>query len=74
MTTIAQAILEQALRLDSLERVELIDALLRSFDRGDAGHFDTQWAQEAESRIDAYDGGKIDSASADAVLDRLAKR
>ena len=43
MTNATQAIFEQALRLNPVERDERIDAL---------------WAVESESRIDAFDAGQ----------------
>jgi len=74
MAARAQAVLRQALKLDAIERAELIDALLRSFDDAAAGPFDTAWAQEAESRIDAHDAGAMGSVTANSVFRRLGKR
>ncbi len=74
MTTTAQAVLEQALRLDAVERAELIDALLRSFDHTDTSGRDAVWASETESRVDAYNAGSLDADNADTVLERLGKR
>lgn len=64
MTAKARAVLEKALGLDAVERAELIDALFRSFDRSGDRRIDALWAVEAESRIDAYDAGKILADSA----------
>jgi len=71
MTTEAQAILQQALRLSAVERAELIEALFRSFDPSGDRRVDTLWAREAESRIDAYEAGKTTADSADNVLKRI---
>ena len=74
MTSKAKSVLDKALGLDAVERAELIEALFRSFDvAGDRG-IDSRWAAEAESRIDAYDAGKLKAAPADAVFRRIAKQ
>ena len=59
MTNATQAIFEQALRLNPVERDERIDAL---------------WAVESESRIDAFDAGQISADSAEDVFERISKR
>ena len=74
MTAEARAVLEKALGLDAVERAELIEALFRSFDKSGDHRTDTLWAAEAESRIDAYDAGKIRADSAKAVLRRISKQ
>jgi putative addiction module component (TIGR02574 family) len=74
MTTATQAILKQALNLDSVERAELIEALVRSFDEASEGKIDAMWAKEAQSRINAYDAGQICADSAKAVFERINKR
>jgi putative addiction module component (TIGR02574 family) len=74
MTQSAQAVLDQALRLDAVERAELIDRLFHSFDRTVDPAVDAAWAVEAESRLDAYEAGKLTADSADAVFARLARR
>lgn len=74
MTSQAQAVLEQALRLDAVERAELIDALFRSFDADRRGPEDARWAIEAESRIDAFDAGKLSAGSSEEVLKRVGRK
>ncbi len=74
MSTEAQAVLQQALRLAAVERAELIDALFRSLDKAGRRETDAAWAQEVESRIDAFDAGKIPADSAEAVLRRIDGR
>jgi putative addiction module component (TIGR02574 family) len=74
MTAVATTILKQALRLDAVERAELIEAIFRSFDKTADDRIDSQWAAEAEARIDAYDRGRIKARPAEAVLKRIAKR
>ena len=74
MTETARAVLEQALRLDPVERAELIDRLFESFDPQPDPRIEAAWAEEAERRIDAFDAGKISADSAEAVFKRIAKR
>ena len=71
MTTATKNILDQALNLNPAERAELIEELLHSFDRAGTAEIDALWAEEAESRIDAHDAGKISSDTAQAVFDRI---
>ncbi|NDV23934.1 addiction module protein [Desulfovibrio sp. JC022] len=66
-------ITDQALQLAPVQRAELIEALLASFDSRRKS-IDSKWAVEAESRIDAYEQGKIDSVSADEVFDRIGRQ
>ena len=56
--------IEQILRLSPMERASIAELLLKSLDEADP-MLDALWAEEAESRIDAYDQGKIGSLSAD---------
>jgi putative addiction module component (TIGR02574 family) len=74
MTTATQAILKQALGLDPVERAELIEKLFHSFDSTPDIETDALWADEAESRIDAYDANQISADSAKAVYKRINKR
>ena len=74
MTTATQSILKQALNLNPVERAELIEELFHSFDKDHDDKIDSRWANESESRIDAYDVGKITSDSAKAVFERINKR
>ena len=62
------------MRLDPVERAELIDKLFLSFDRSTDHAVDEAWATEAESRIDAFDKGLLQADPVDAVFERLAKR
>jgi putative addiction module component (TIGR02574 family) len=70
MTSASQNIFEQALRLNPVQRAELIDELFRSFDKRP----DVLWAVESESRIDAFDAGQISADSAEAVFERISKQ
>ena len=74
MTSTVQAVLEQALRLSPIERAQLIDEFYHSFDKASRGPVAARWAEEVESRIDAYQAGKIQADSAEAVFSRMNQR
>lgn len=66
-------ITDQALQLAPIQRAELIESLLASFDSRRKS-IDSKWAVEAESRIDGYEQGKIESVSAGEVFDRIERQ
>ena len=74
MNPSATRILSDALVLSPIERAELIDELLRSFDPPKDGAVADVWKDEAESRIDAYEAGCVSADSAEAVFARIDER
>ena len=74
MNLSASRILSDALVLSPIERAELIDELLRSFDPPEDGAADDAWKAEAESRIDAFEAGRLSADSAEAVFARINNR
>ncbi len=52
-------VFDQALAMSPLEKAVLIDKLFQSFDQENQKAVDQVWASEAESRIEAYEAGKI---------------
>ena len=74
MTKTANEILIKALSLDPMERAELIENLFRSFDKEEDNRINVLWAEEAESRIDAFEAGKLSADSADAVFKRISQK
>ena len=74
MTASATRILSDALGLSPIERADLIDELLRSFDPPQDSALADAWKAEAESRIDAYEAGRLSADSAKAVFARINKR
>ena len=67
-------VFKQALSLAPVERAELIEVLFHSFDQNRHTQNDLRWVQEAESRIEGYDAGKIEASSMEAVFDRINRR
>jgi putative addiction module component (TIGR02574 family) len=62
-------ILKDVLTLKPEQKAELVDRLLSSLDRPD-NEIDELWAKEAESRIDAYEQGKIKAVALENVLEK----
>ncbi len=62
-----------ALALAPVQRAELIESLLASFDEKRV-EIDTLWADEAERRVDAFDKGKVEVSAADEVFDRIEQQ
>ncbi|MCH7398348.1 addiction module protein [Belliella sp. DSM 107340] len=51
-------IIEHLMKLSPIEKANVIDLLLKSLDEPDPV-MDQLWAKEVESRIDAFDRGKL---------------
>jgi putative addiction module component (TIGR02574 family) len=63
--------LEEVRKLPPIERAELIEGLLESFDNEHRKKIDEKWAKEVESRIDAYSAGKIREIPISKVFGRI---
>jgi len=74
MTAIAEQILEDALKLPPVDRAALIERLFQSFDSSPDRRIDAAWADEMESRIAAYEAGKISASPAEEVFARLNQK
>ena len=71
MTTQTQQVLEKAINLPPVERAELVEQILSSFNFPSRDEIDALWAKEAEDRIDAYDQGKIKAIPANQVFEKI---
>ncbi len=65
----AKDILKEAILLEPTEKAKLVDHLITSLDKPDK-ELDKMWAQEAESRLDAYKQGKLKAVSLGEVLSK----
>ncbi len=72
MTASANTILNQALKLSSSERAEVVEKLISSLDAPDA-IIDSIWAKEADTRIEAFERGEIENISAEKVFEKYRK-
>ena len=68
-----EKLLSEALELPPVERAELIEKLLSSFEFPSRKTIDALWANEAESRIDAYDKGEIGAIPAKDVFEKTGR-
>jgi putative addiction module component (TIGR02574 family) len=67
------AVIKDALRLHPADRAKLIDALYASLESGELQAIEQAWAQEAESRLEAFQAGNIGSESWDDLKENLRK-
>jgi putative addiction module component (TIGR02574 family) len=74
MKAITARVLNDALSLPPIDKAELIQRLLQSFDAFKDNHIDTAWTEEVESRIEAYDKGLLTASPAEDVLARINRR
>ena len=68
MTKDTISVLEKALELPPIERAELVEQLLTSFEFPGRKAVDELWAKEVENRINAYNKGEIKAISLEEVL------
>lgn len=66
-------LLEEALKLPPVERAELIESLLSSFEFRSRKIIDALWAKEAEDRIDAFERGEVTATPAEQVFAEIEK-
>lgn len=66
-------ILEEALKLPPVERAELVESLLSSFEFRSRKTINALWAQEAENRIDAFERGEMAAILAEKVFSEIEK-
>jgi putative addiction module component (TIGR02574 family) len=66
-------ILAEALKLPPVERAELVEDLLSSFEFQSRTAVDALWAAEAEDRIDAFERGEMSTIPAKEVFAEIEK-
>lgn len=71
MTKNSLKVLEEALELPPIERAELVEKILSSFELPNRKSIDELWAAEAEDRIDAYENGEISSIPVKDVFNKI---
>lgn len=70
MTPQTQHILKEVLGLSPVDRIELVEHIMASFDFPARKEVDAAWAQEVEDRLDAYERGQVKATpSADVFKD-----
>jgi len=72
MAASASTVLNQALKLSSSERAEVVEKLISSLDAPDST-IDSFWAKEADTRVKAFERGEIESVPAEKVFEKYRK-
>ncbi len=65
----AKDILKEAIHLEPIEKAKLVEQLITSLNKPDK-ELDKLWAEESESRLDAYKQGKLKAVSLEEVLSK----
>ena len=73
MSKPGEQVLAEALKLSPVERAELVENLLSSFEFHSRETIDALWGQEAENRIDAFERGEIYAMPAKEVFAEIEK-
>lgn len=66
-------ILAEALKLPPVERAELVENLLASFEFQSGKKIDALWVEEVEDRIDAFERGEMAAIPARDVFAEIEK-
>ena len=56
-----------------MDRAELVEQLLASFDFPERGAIDAAWSTEAEDRLQAFERGEMEAMPAEAVFRRIQR-
>jgi putative addiction module component (TIGR02574 family) len=64
-------ILAEARNLPPIERAQLIEALIATFDSPERQRLDKLWGAECENRIAAYEQGELTATTLDSVFEKI---
>jgi putative addiction module component (TIGR02574 family) len=73
MSPRSKEVLTEALNLPPVDRAELVEEILSSFDFPARREIDALWAREAEDRLDAYERGELGTIPATEVFDKVGR-
>lgn len=68
MTDQSRHIFSEAMTLSPMERAELVEELLASFDFPSRMALDAEWGTESEDRLRAFEQGEVQAIPADEVF------
>ena len=74
MSAQSQQVLTKALHLPPVERAELVEELLASFEFPSRQKIDSLWAKEVEERLNAHEQGKIKATPTSRVFDEIDRQ
>lgn len=69
-----EKVFAEALELPPVERAELVEKLLSSFEFTSRKTIDALWANEVEARIEAYEKGEITAIPAKDVFKKIGRK
>lgn len=69
-----EKVFAEALELPPVERAELVEKLLSSFEFTSRKTIDALWANEVEARIEAYEKGEITAIPAKDVFENIGRK
>lgn len=73
MTDQSRRILTDAVVLPPMDRAELVEPLLASFDFPEREAIDAAWSTEVEDRLHAFECGEVEAMPAEAVFRRIQR-
>ena len=73
MTDQHRRIVTEAMALPPMDRAELVEQLLASFDFPARAEIDAAWSTEAEDRLRAYEQGDMEALPAEVVFRRIQR-
>ncbi len=74
MTTNVKQILKKAISLPAIDRAELVESILASFDFSERREIDALWVEESEARVSAFSSGRIKTKSAKQVFHDIQRK
>ena len=66
-----EIVFSEILKLSPIERIEIVEKILTSFELPERKEIDNLWSIEVENRIDAYEAGKSKSKSYEEVFEDI---
>ena len=73
MTQLTKKILEEVSHLSPIDRAELLERIIESFDGEPDSEVKKAWSEEAERRLADYKGGRAELISEEDALYRVEK-
>ncbi len=74
MTTQVKQILKRAIRLPAIDRAELVEEILDSFDFPERKKIDALWAKETDARLNAFLSGRMKTTPAKQVFQAIQRK
>jgi putative addiction module component (TIGR02574 family) len=73
MTEAAEQLLEQVMRLEPADRVELVDRVVEAVELSEEPEYLAEWEAEIRERIGEIERGEVKMVPSEEVLDKLGQ-